>query len=188
MVDAVTFLQYNRLYVSFMSGNSTALGVALSTASHHEAARLGLVIGLFVVGVALGTGLHRASGRWPAAVVLVVVAACLLLAYGWPPLAIASLALGMGVLNASVHQLGGVNVSLTYVTGTLVKVGTGLADWLGGRPGPHDWLWQALGWSCFLVGVAAGALSFLHLGTLTLALAAAGALGLAGAARRVPGA
>lgn len=185
-VDAVSFLQFQKLYVSFMSGNTTALGVALVKGQPAEIWRLSLVLALFVVGVVLGTWLHQAVARRPAAAVLAVVAGLLGLAYGYPPLAIASLALGMGMLNASVHQLGGANVGLTYVTGALVKMGAGLADWLSGRSGPRDWRWQALGWSCFVAGVLVGALGLQQLGLATLAGAGAWALGLAAVAYRVP--
>ncbi len=171
-----------------MSDNTTALSVALVSGQPGKALRLAAVIGLFIVGVVLGTWLHQASQRRPAAVVLAVVATWLLLAYSWAPLAIASLALGMGMLNASVHQLGGVNVGLTYVTGALVKAGTGLADWLSGRPGPRDWYWQALGWSCFLLGATVGAWGLLHLGIVMLAAVSGRALLLAVVAYRVPAA
>ncbi|WP_157565643.1 YoaK family protein [Hymenobacter ginkgonis] len=186
LVDAVSYLEYNRVYVSIMSGNTTALGVAVANGQHAQAGRLGLVVGLFVGGVVLGTGLHRVARRQPASVVLGVVAALLLLAYAWPALAIECLALGMGIINASVHQLGGVNVSLTYVTGALVKAGTGLADLLSGRPASRDWAWQALGWVCFLAGSFGGALIWAYWGLETLVAASGCCLLLALWARRVP--
>ena len=185
-VDAVSYLHYQQVYVSFMSGNTTALSVAAATGKHHALTQLGLVIGLFVAGVVLGTWLHRAIHRQPAAAVLAAVAALLLAAYGWPPLAIEILALGMGVLNASVHQLGGLSVGLTFITGALVKVGTGLANLLSGRSQPRDWLWQALGYGCFIAGAFVGALALRKFGTVTLALAGAWALVLAWRARQVP--
>jgi uncharacterized membrane protein YoaK (UPF0700 family) len=187
-VDAITFLQYKELYVSFMSGNTTALSVALVSGQHDKTVRLVSVIGLFVLGVLLGAWLHQAIKRQPATAVLALVAGLLLLAYSWAPLAIASLALGMGMLNTSVSQLGSVSVGLTYVTGALVKVGTGLASWLSGQPGTRDWQWQALGWGCFLVGGTVGALGLRHYGAAMLAVASSSALLLAVAARRVPGA
>jgi hypothetical protein len=49
-VDAVSFVSWNGLYVSFMSGNTTSLAVSLG--SHHwgEADRRASVLAAFVVG------------------------------------------------------------------------------------------------------------------------------------------
>ncbi|PTS89246.1 DUF1275 family protein, partial [Caulobacter sp. HMWF009] len=53
-VDAIGFLKLGGFFVSFMSGNSTRLGVGLAT-GHLEAALTALVlIALFVAGVVLG--------------------------------------------------------------------------------------------------------------------------------------
>ena len=117
-----------------MSSNTTSLGVAVAKADVAKLRQLSLVISLFVGGMVLGTLLHhRVGDRWAASVILSVVAALLALAHAYPGLAAGGLALAMGVLNASVHEVGGVKVSLTFVTGTLVKVGTGLADLLSGQ-------------------------------------------------------
>ncbi|NML65045.1 DUF1275 domain-containing protein [Hymenobacter sp. RP-2-7] len=182
--DGVSYLQFKKVYVSFMSGNTTALGVAVARGHWPEVQLLAPVLGLFVAGVVLGSWLRRAGSRRPAALVLAVVAG-LLAAAAAGPLALGLLALGMGVLNAAVHQAGRTALSLTYVTGTLVKVGTGLADRLSGQPWPAGWGRQALDWLCLATGAGAGTLAWQALGLRALLVAAAGAALLALAARQL---
>ena len=186
-VDAYSFVQFQKLFVSFMSGNTTSLGAAIV---HHEGDKLRqlpLVIGLFVAGVVLGSLLHRAAGRWSAAAILAVVAALLLLAHRYPALAIAGLTLAMGVLNASVHEVGGLKISLTFMTGTLVKFGAGLADLLSGHHESWGWLWQVTLWVAFLAGAVVGALVLKYFPHHALLLAAWVSLLLAGLAGLVHG-
>ncbi len=64
-VDAIGFLQLGGLFVSFMSGNSTRMGVYLAAGDWLPAAEALGLIALFVVGAAfgslivLGRGVHR---------------------------------------------------------------------------------------------------------------------------------
>lgn len=186
-VDAYSFSQFQKLFVSFMSGNTTSLGAAIV---HHEGDKLRqlpLVIGLFVAGVVLGTLLHNATGRWSATAILASVAALLLLAYLAPLLAVAGLTLAMGVLNASVHEVGGLKVSLTFMTGTLVKFGAGLANLLSGRHESWDWLWQSSLWLAFLAGALAGAAALRYYQQAALLLAVGFSLVLAALASLVHG-
>src|SRR6202045_3544217 len=53
-VDAIGFLQLGGLFVSFMSGNSTRLGVSLAQAKWSGAGRALGLIGLFVAGATAG--------------------------------------------------------------------------------------------------------------------------------------
>ena len=186
-VDAYSFVQFNKLFVSFMSGNTTSLGVATAHLDGDKLRQLPLVLGLFVSGVVLGSLLHNWAGRWAAALILSVVAGLLALAYARPALAVAGLTLGMGILNASVHEVGGVKVSLTFVTGTLVKFGAGLADLLSGRHQSWEWLWQLTLWVAFVLGAFAGGLALLHLHQYSLLVAAGFSLGLAVVASLVHG-
>ncbi|MGI4863196.1 MAG: YoaK family protein [Janthinobacterium lividum] len=172
-VDAYSFVRFQEMFVSFMSGNTTSLGVATAKQNTAHGQMLALVISLFVGGVVLGTLLHNWLGsRWSAPVLLGLVAALLLLVHERPALGVGGLTLAMGVLNASVHKVGEVQVSLTYFTGALVKFGTGLANLLGGQHESWDWLWQFGLWLSFLGGSLAGALMLLHHAQLALPLAA----------------
>jgi len=62
----------------------------------------------------------------------------------------------MGGLSSAMHRAGVVNVSLTYVTGALVKFGQGLGRWLTGRRG-EKWGAQAMPWVGILAGAVGGA-------------------------------
>jgi len=186
-VDAVGYLRFQGVFVSFMSGNTTSLGVAVASEDAGRAGELAEVLGLFVAGVVGGSVLHRWAGHWGNSLILALIAALLGLAYAAPAVAIASLVLAMGALNASVHQVGRVKVSLTFVTGTLVRFGTGLADWLSGQAPAQDWLWPITLWLAFLAGALGGAAGQEHLGARALLLAAGLSLGLAAVARRVRG-
>ena len=65
--------------------------------------------------------------------------------------------LAMGALNASMSRVGSTKVSLTYVTGTLVKVGQGLGRLVSGQGAGTGWLLQAGMWVCLLLGATAAA-------------------------------
>ena len=58
----------------------------------------------------------------------------------------------MGALNAAMNKVGGASVSLTYVTGALVKFGQGAGNWLTGRRADTSWLLQAPMWASLLAG------------------------------------
>jgi uncharacterized membrane protein YoaK (UPF0700 family) len=182
MTDAVGFLSTGD-YVSFMSGNTTRLAVALSEGHGATAGRLGLAILTFVLGNALGVVLSRASGRrtFP---VLFCIAALLAAVAAWPtPEGLPALLLGilaMGMVNAAVEQVSGLPIGLTYVTGALSRFGRGLGHWLmGERRG--DWHIQAVPWLGMLAGGVIGALLQQHLGLRALLASSllAAALGVA---------
>jgi uncharacterized membrane protein YoaK (UPF0700 family) len=153
MVDAIGLLRLGHLFVSYMSGNSTQFAVAVGRGRFGEGGSILLLIVLFVLGAAAGQLISHFSGRWhltcvlSAVVVLLTIAAVL-------PTATAPMVLAMGTLNASMHHAGNISVSLTYVTGTLVKFGQGLGDLLVRRTSGWGWLAQALPW----VGLISGAI------------------------------
>lgn len=194
-VDAVGYLLLGRLFVSFMSGNSTVLGVALARREWSEVLRAGGIIALFVCGAAMGAVIARLARRWRLPVVLLVVALLLAVAAGWwgeglPAGAMAATVLAMGVLNAALDRAGGIPVGLTYVTGALTRFGHGLGDALAGHPGGANWRKQAVPWVSLVAGAAAGAAAEAAYGRNALWGAAGVALALAcctGAAPRLRG-
>jgi uncharacterized membrane protein YoaK (UPF0700 family) len=180
-VDAIGFLKLGGFFVSFMSGNSTRLGVALATS--HWAAAL-TVIGLvaaFVAGVVLGALTARALGETRRSPVLVLEAVLLaagavLLAFGDDRVGVAAVAMAMGAENAVFQRNGDVAVGLTYMTGALVKAGQRIAGaMVGGEP--NDWWRYALLWTGLAAGGALGALSYLTIGAAALWFAVAIVLG-----------
>ena len=79
MTDAIGFLATGD-FVSFMSGNTTRMAVALGDAHWALVARLALLIGAFIAGNALGVIIARLSAKraWP----LLALSAALLLGAG----------------------------------------------------------------------------------------------------------
>jgi uncharacterized membrane protein YoaK (UPF0700 family) len=166
-----------------MSGNTTQFAVALGRGETAQSGTIAVLIGLFVLGAAIGQVLAHAFGRWHMSAVLVLVAGLLALAAATatapPPMVLA-----MGALNAAMHRAGNLGVSLTYVTGTLVKLGQGLGDLLVWRQRRWDWLAQAAPWIGIVVGGAAGGVLYVRIGgggSLWVAAGAAALLALSSA-------
>ncbi|QXI40346.1 YoaK family protein [Pseudomonas xantholysinigenes] len=187
MTDAIGLLALGD-FVSFMSGNTTRLAVAISQADLALMLRLVLAILGFVLGNTLGVLLARRLNR-RAAPLLLIVATLLAFAAAWPasitfPALIAA-TLAMGMLNAVVEQVNGLPIGLTYVTGALSRFGRGLGRWLLGerRPG---WRVQLVPWSGMLLGAALGAWLEQWLGVRALAAGSGLACVLALVTRFIP--
>lgn len=181
-VDATAFIQLGGFFVSFMSGNSTRVGVGLVEAPAHAALAAGLV-GAFVCGVILGSLANRGSDERGAPRVLGMVAAILALASVLAGMqaeaaAIALLALAMGAENAVFQRNGEVSIGVTYMTGTLVKLGQRIATALQGGP-RLEWVPYLLLWLGLVAGAAAGAAAFARFGLSGVWIAAGAAAALA---------
>lgn len=155
--DVYGLAKLRDLYVSFMSGNTTMLGVALGTGDPARAATIAVLVGLFVIGAACGAVLANVFGRFqtPAVISVVSIVLCVpLLVPSWTAYAFV---LAMGSLNAAISKVGAASVSLTFVTGALVKFGQGLGNWLIGQRADMSWLVQAAMWGSLLAGSCAAA-------------------------------
>lgn len=125
-VDAVGFLTLDGLFLSFMSGNVTRLGLALNDRFWGTAGLAAGLVLLFVGGVAAGTLAGGRAGRFRVPVLL-TLAAVLLAASAWVGRSaslpgIPTLVMAMGVLN--VVFVGGAGpLGVTYITGALVRIG-----------------------------------------------------------------
>ncbi len=181
-VDAIGFLQLGGLFVSFMSGNSTRMGVYLAAGNWLAAAEALGLIALFVVGAAfgslivLGRGIHRQP--WVLlAEALLLAAAALCYVLGLPNLAVAAIVMAMGMENAVFQIEGGGGLGLTYVTGALVKVGQYLAVAVtgGDRLG---WVPNLLLWAALAAGGVCGAAAYHWINLAAIWFAAAGAFAL----------
>ena len=179
-VDAIGFLRLSRLFVSFMSGNSTQFAIAMMKGQSREAARAGGIVALFVIGVFAGRLIAKAAGRFRRPAVLAVEALLLVLA---SVLSVGKfeniipIVAAMGLQNAAFHKAGETKTSLTYVTGTLVSLGENLADAISGPL--FNWVPYALMWCGMVVGASVGALLYAQVGLHALAFPAAAAASLA---------
>src|SRR5438876_12153683 len=78
-VDGIGFLHLGGLFVSFMSGNSTRMGVSLAEGHWLPAAEALGLIALFVIGAALGSLIVLGRGAYCQCWLLLVEGAC-----SWP--------------------------------------------------------------------------------------------------------
>jgi uncharacterized membrane protein YoaK (UPF0700 family) len=182
--DALGFLSLGGFFVSFMSGNSTRFAVGLAEGSS-AAGIAGSLIGLFVLGVFIGSLLGDRAGERRRRVILSLIALLLFIAAGCHALgidrgALAAMVLAMGVENTLFERNGEVSIGLTYMTGTLVKLGQALAKAVRGRE-VYSWVPYLLLWLGLVAGAFIGALiyPFAGLAGLWIAAAAAALLALA---------
>lgn len=181
-VDAIGFIASGGFFLSFMTGNSTRLGVGLSQQGQVAALAAGL-LAAFVAGVMLasllGTRLRRRRQRGQLLLVaglLGTAAVAAGLGLTLPALLLAAMA--MGAENCVFEAGGDVKISLTFMTGNLVKVGQRLARAVDGG-NRWDWLPYLALWLAMLGGAALGALAWTWIGMGNLGVAAAIAAGLA---------
>jgi uncharacterized membrane protein YoaK (UPF0700 family) len=183
-VDGIGYLHLGGLFVSFMSGNSTRLGVSLAAGEWPAAVDALVLIALFVIGAAagslivLGRGVHRQPWVLFTEALLLALAA-LSYAFGRPQAAVAAIVLAMGLENAVFQIEGGGGLGLTYVTGALVKAGQLIASALTGGA-RFAWLPNLLLWAALVLGALLGAAAYRWINLAAIWFAAAFALALSG--------
>jgi uncharacterized membrane protein YoaK (UPF0700 family) len=167
-VDAYGMINY-RVFVSFMSGNTTQTGYQAAEGLFGPASLAALAILFFVIGSFLGALLVEAAGRLARRAVFGVVAAALaevvgLTHFGFLTVGfgIAIVSIAMGVMNTAFSRVGAEAITLTFVTGTLSRVGSHLAQAAKRAPladaqGPWDTHLRRAAllarlWSAFLLG------------------------------------
>lgn len=187
-VDAIGFIELGGYFVSFMSGNSTRLGVGLESGLSNALLPAALV-GLFVAGVVIGTLAGQWAGRHRPTAVVSLVAGLLATAAlcsdaGYGHATVAAMALAMGAENAVFERNGEVTIGLTYMTGTLVKLGQRLTAALLGQSDRLAWTWYLLLWLGLVAGTFAGAAVYTRVGLDGLWFAALAAALLAVACQR----
>jgi uncharacterized membrane protein YoaK (UPF0700 family) len=183
-VDAIGFIHLGGLFVAFMSGNSTRMGVSLAEGHWQTAAESFSLIVLFVTGATAGSLIVRGHGasRQPwllLAEALLLATAALCYALDLPNFAIAAIVLAMGMENTVFQIEGGGGLGLTYVTGALVKVGQLVAVALTGGA-RWGWVPNLLLWAALATGCVVGALAYHWINLAAIWFAAGAALALSG--------
>ena len=159
-VDAMGFITADGYFVSFMSGNTTRLGV--DSAARPEAALVPAALILcFVSGVTIGALIADRRPGKPKSAVLALSAMLIGIgavahAFGSVPLFVGASALAMGAINNAFRREGEVAVGVTYMTGALVRFGQGLAARLAGETVKGD-LAHLLLWASLAAGAVLGA-------------------------------
>lgn len=168
-VDSVGFIHLGGVFLSFMSGNTTRSATSLVAGDTGLAVLAGSCILLFLIGVILGAIISRMAARrwdlyrareavlWSMAMVLGVTSLCVLL--DCEDIAMLSLSVAIGMMNSVFERGGEVHVPLTYMTGTLVKMGQRFADTFFG--GSHvRWLQHLMLWLSLSAGAVVGAMVY----------------------------
>lgn len=168
-LDAYGILTYHT-YVSFMSGNTTRSGYQIGQGRFGPALYSPLVaIAFFQGGSFAGTLLEQSSVRRIRRLVLGAIAASLALIIGFAQIgfsyncvSIAVISFAMGAMNTALSRVGDKSASLTFVTGTLSRIGMHLALAVKHAPVPDSqgaWdthsrrvLQLAAKWSGFISG------------------------------------
>jgi uncharacterized membrane protein YoaK (UPF0700 family) len=181
-VDGIGFLHLGGLFVSFMSGNSTRMGVSLAEGHWLGAIEALGLVALFVIGAAAGSliVLGRGANRQPwllLAEALLLAAGALCHGFGLSNVAVAAIVVAMGLENAVFQFRGGAGLGLTYVTGALVKVGQQFAAALTGGA-RWGWMPNLLLWAAMVTGSVCGALAYFWINLSAIWFAAGAALAL----------
>ncbi|KQT85864.1 DUF1275 family protein [Aurantimonas sp. Leaf443] len=188
MTDAIGFLAAGQ-FVSFMSGNTTQLAIALAAGDGRVVALLAATLCLYVLGNAFGiVALRLLGGRQPALLTLLALplaTAALLPGPGGAPLAIFCAVLSMGLVNAAVERIDGHAFGITYVTGALSRFGRGLGRRMLGESS-RAFVLDLVPFAGMMAGAVAGAAASSARGREALLLPAGLALGLAVASAFIP--
>ncbi|TXM72244.1 DUF1275 domain-containing protein [Methylobacterium sp. WL12] len=179
-VDALGFVRLGGLYTSFMSGNTTQLSVFLGHADFAHVVLPAILIGGFLGGAILGSGLSiLIPSPWATPAVLGYEALLILAALGVglaiPELGIAAffMAVAMGSQNAVLAQVKGFRAGTTFVTGALFSLGQKVAQALTRTGPPFGWVGDGAVWAALLVGAFGGAVAYARLELYALFIPAA---------------
>jgi uncharacterized membrane protein YoaK (UPF0700 family) len=166
-------------YVSFMSGNTTFAGLKSGQGNFQAALPPAIAVLSFVTGSFFGNLFSQSRLRYSHRLIFGVIAGLIATVGGlewhgvWnAPAEIALLSLAMGMMNPALSKVGAESVSLTFVTGTLNRIGGNLAAAAGQKPmtngqGSRDSYLarariDASVWSGFLVGAALSGMAASH--------------------------
>ncbi|MCS3780408.1 YoaK family protein [Tsukamurella ocularis] len=174
MVGAVAFLHSAGYFVTFMTGNTERAVLTWFKASDAQqipgagALAATALIVAFVTGVVVASICRRYFWHNHPHGPTVLTTAGLLIAsatdfaldgFAEPEvrfLPILIITFSLGALNTSFTKNGEVSVPLSYVTGTLVKLGQGIERHATGNGTVFDWLGYALVYVGFVLGAAVG--------------------------------
>ncbi len=167
VLGAAAFTHSAGYFVTFMTGNTERAFLGLFQNEQWLAVGAALLLASFVGGVVIASLCRRhlwvnhPHGATVLTTFALVVATVVdTLERGWtahdvPFVPILFVAFGIGALNTSFVKDGEVSIPLSYLTGTLVKMGQGIERHLSGGE-LRDWLGYFLLWAGFAGGAIVG--------------------------------
>lgn len=176
-LDATAYAELNHLYVSFMSGNSTHLGLSLGASNFQGAIAVMMIVAAFVLGAALGSFLADHFAAEPLRAILKVEVvllgtATLLSLGGATHIALVVVTASMGLQNAMHQVVAGADVGKSFITGILFNLGRSLSQLFSRKGNMRQLAATAFSWVAFVSGATLGALAVGAFG-LDICLAAA---------------
>ncbi|MDQ0171869.1 YoaK family protein [Paenibacillus tundrae] len=164
-IDAIGYLGLGKVYLSFMSGNSTKLGISLFKGDYSVWATTGVVVLLFIVGAFIGTLITELSRQYHLTLILSAESILFVIAITWVILLhndsiLFPLAVAMGMQNTMHQMVAHADVGKGFVSGTLFGIGQAIAKAVRGKAPVSEWAVLALSWITFVLGAALGALLF----------------------------
>jgi len=168
-LDAIGYAELSHLYVSFMSGNSTHLGMALAKGQWPDGLAAFTIVLVFIAGASIGTWVADRSPQRALLVIIgyeiiLVTAAIGLADAGRPRASMTVIAFMMGMQN-TVHQIvRGTDLGRGFLSGTLFSFGQAVARMAGDRMERQRALDTATSWLAFIAGVVAGTLALADIG------------------------
>lgn len=184
LLGAAAFTHSAGYFVTFMTGNTERAVLGFFRSEQWLSVTAVLLLTSFVAGVVIASLCRRhfwvAHPHGPTVlttVSLLAATAVDIIWHGWFDrqvllVPILFVAFGIGALNTSFVRDGEVSVPLSYVTGTLVKLGQGIERHISGGH-VTDWLGYFLLYGSFVAGAAiGGVISVVVSGSQMLAVAA----------------
>lgn len=174
-IDAIGFIQLTGLYTSFMSGNTTQMGVSISHGAVDGIVKPAVLIATFLLGSTIASGLSIVTpAPWKTTIVLtyeaILVFGAFALGLQLPDLGLVSffLALAMGAQNAVLGSVQGFRAGTTFITGALFSLGQKIAAAFTRTGPPLGWIGDAAVWLALLIGAIGGAAVYSAIGIFAL--------------------
>lgn len=167
LVGAAAFTNTAGYFVTFMTGNTERAAVGFFRGENAMAAAAILLILTFVAGVVIASlcrrhlwNDHPHGATVLTTITLAIASVVDVIMSGWSApqvqfVPILFISFAMGALNTSFVKNGEVSIPLSYVTGTLVKMGQGVERHISGGS-ITDWLGYFLLYAAFAAGAVIG--------------------------------
>lgn len=167
-LDAIGVTYLSGIFVSFMSGNSIGLGIAVAHGRAAVAIPIASAIASFVVGAFMGSLIVQRKAYATMIVLMLevvfIMLAILLVEEVGGFIALLPVCIAMGMQNAIPQSVAGVAIGRSFVTGELFGIGEALARALKDRSELRQAALHAVSWITIVLGAISGAASLTQFG------------------------
>ncbi len=167
-LDAVGVTYLHGIYVSFMSGNSIGLGIAVAHGRTSVAIPIASAIVSFVAGAFVGSLIAQRRASATMIVLMLefamIVLSILMIGATSSFVALLPVCIAMGMQNAIPRSVSGVSIGRSFVTGQLFGVGRALAMALQDGSQLRQAAIHGMSWFTIVLGAIGGAASLTQFG------------------------